>query len=115
MSDMIDRQKAIDAVNDELGRIDHVPQWVFERLENRIKQLPPAQLGTDLAQLGKEIAELKRRITSQNQDYYTGYMSALSTVEGIMAEMEGERSGWMEKTIQSADMTRLMPYVNGVI
>lgn len=26
-----------------------------------------------------------------NQDYYTGYMSALSTVEGIIAEMENKK------------------------
>lgn len=39
----ISRQQAIDAVTDELDMIDHVPQWVFDRLEKRLKQLPPAQ------------------------------------------------------------------------
>lgn len=40
---MIERQAAIDAVTDELDMIDHVPQWVFDRLEGRLKQLPSAQ------------------------------------------------------------------------
>lgn len=39
--ELIDRQTAIDAVTDELDMIDHVPQWVFDRLEGRLKQLPP--------------------------------------------------------------------------
>ena len=43
MSDLIDRQAAIEAITVELDRIDHVPQWVFDRLEKRLKQLPPAQ------------------------------------------------------------------------
>ena len=42
-NDTINRQQAIDAVTDELNMIDHVPQWVFDRLEKRLKQLPPAQ------------------------------------------------------------------------
>ena len=36
--------------------------------------------------LKKEIAELKRTIHSENTDYQTGYMSALSVVEGMIAE-----------------------------
>ena len=42
-TDLISRRRAIDAVTDELDIIDHVPQWVFDRLEKRLKQLPPAQ------------------------------------------------------------------------
>ena len=41
--DLISRQQAIDAMTDELDMIDHVPQWVFDRLEKRLKQLPSAQ------------------------------------------------------------------------
>ena len=41
--ELIEKQQAIDAVTDELDMIDHVPQWVFDRLEGRLKQLPPAQ------------------------------------------------------------------------
>lgn len=44
-SDSIHRQEALDAVTDELDMIDHVPQWVFDRLEKRLKQLPSAQPG----------------------------------------------------------------------
>ena len=43
MAEPIDRQQAIDAMTDELDMIDHVPQWVFNRLEKRLKQLPYAQ------------------------------------------------------------------------
>ena len=35
--------------------------------------------------LKKEIADLKRTIHSENTDYQTGYMSALSVVEGMIA------------------------------
>lgn len=37
--------------------------------------------------LKKEIADLKRTIHSENTDYQTGYMSALSVVEGMIAEL----------------------------
>lgn len=40
--------------------------------------------------LKAEIYKLKCQQDSKNQDYYTGYMSALSTVEGILAEMGKE-------------------------
>ena len=43
MEQLIPKQAAIDVVTDELDMIDHVPQWVFDRLEKRLKQLPPAQ------------------------------------------------------------------------
>ena len=35
--------------------------------------------------LAKWIAELKRQQNSGNQDYYVGYISAMSTVEGMLA------------------------------
>ena len=41
MNDLIDRQLAIDDVVDELDRIDHVPQWVFNRLAKRLNNVPP--------------------------------------------------------------------------
>ena len=40
MSDLIDRQQAIEAITDELDKIDHVPQWVFNRIEKAINKLP---------------------------------------------------------------------------
>lgn len=39
----INRDKAITVIEDELDKIDHVPQWVFDRLTNRLRELPPAQ------------------------------------------------------------------------
>lgn len=56
MSDLIDRQSAIDAVTDELDMIDHVPQWVFDRLEKRLKQLPSAQ--PEPSQVARDIATI---------------------------------------------------------
>lgn len=41
MSNLIDRQQAIEAITDELDKIDHVPQWVYDKLTDRIKTLPP--------------------------------------------------------------------------
>lgn len=35
--------------------------------------------------LAKWIREMKRQQDSGNRDYYTGYMSAMSTVEGLLA------------------------------
>lgn len=40
----------------------------------------------DAEPLKKEIADWKRTIHSENTDYQTGYMSALSVVEGMIAE-----------------------------
>ena len=40
--------------------------------------------------LKDEIAKFKRCIQSQNCDYLTGYLCALSAVEGMIAEVEGE-------------------------
>ena len=35
--------------------------------------------------LKKQIAKVKRCFTSENSDYMTGYISALSVVEGLIA------------------------------
>ena len=45
-----------------------------------------------LEKILQEIKELKRKQNNQNQDYITGYMSALSTVEGVIA---GLNDGWI--------------------
>ncbi len=39
----INRDKAIEVIEDELDKIDHVPQWVFDRLTNRLRELPLAE------------------------------------------------------------------------
>lgn len=39
----------------------------------------------DADALKKEIVDLKLKLRSENQDYYTGYICALSVVEGMIA------------------------------
>lgn len=39
----INRDKAIEVIEDELDKIDHVPQWIFDRLTNRLRELPPEE------------------------------------------------------------------------
>ena len=43
MDSHVSREAVIDAISDELDRIDHVPQWVYDRLINRIKILESAE------------------------------------------------------------------------
>lgn len=43
MEELISKRDAIEVIEDELDKIDHVPQWVFDRLTNRLRELPPAQ------------------------------------------------------------------------
>lgn len=58
-------------------------------IQDTIESLEPANV-VPVEILKAEIYKLKCRQDSENQDYYTGYMSALSTVEGILAEMDRE-------------------------
>jgi len=44
----------------------------------------------DWERLKEKIKESKRWINVENLDYYTGYVCALSNLEGLMAEMEKE-------------------------
>ena len=55
-----------------------------------IKSMPPAQPERKLQKLAEEIAAVKRRIKSENSDYLTGYLSALSAVEGMIVDMREE-------------------------
>ena len=43
MDETITKKQAIEAISDELDRIDHVPQWIFDRLERAIRELPSAE------------------------------------------------------------------------
>ena len=89
MNDYISRQAAIDA----LDRIfDNVPMELTTeilRLRRELRGLHAADVAP-VEILKAEIYKLKCQQDSKNQDYYTGYMSALSTVEGILAEMGEE-------------------------
>ncbi len=52
-----------------------------------IEQLPPIQPDNGLQKLADEIASFKRCVKSENSDYLTGYLCALSVVEGMIADM----------------------------
>ena len=43
MDSHVSREAVIEAISDELDKIDHVPQWVYDRLINRIKMLESAE------------------------------------------------------------------------
>lgn len=58
-------------------------------IQDTIEAIEPADV-VQVEMLKAEIYKLKCKQDSKNQDYYTGYMSALSTVEGILAWMEEE-------------------------
>lgn len=88
MSDYIRKADAIDDLHTQLmyrmGSDD-----MKRRLDDWVKTLPSADV-VPMEILKAEIYKLKCQQDSKNQDYYTGYMSALSTVEGIIAEMGEE-------------------------
>ena len=79
----IRKQDAVDAFNravQDVGILDADDiKTVFGMLSSA--DVAPVEI------LKSEIYKLKCQQDSKNQDYYTGYMSALSTVEGIIAEM----------------------------
>lgn len=82
----IRKQDAVDAFNRAVQDVEILDaddiETVFGMLSSA--DVVPVKI------LKAEIYKLKCQQDSKNQDYYTGYMSALSTVEGILAEMDGE-------------------------
>ena len=44
-----------------------------------------------LDNIAKQIADFKRCVQSENSDYLTGYLCALSVVEGMIAEIKLKR------------------------
>ena len=82
-TDCISRQAAIDAVNSLT-----YPSSLMD-VKRKLIELPPAQPESHTDALKAEIKRMKRSFTiCINSDYYTGYMSALSAVEGYIAQME---------------------------
>ena len=80
------------ATPDGAGEFDHeihIADEAFADAIRIIESLEPADV-IPVEILKAEIYKLKCQQDSKNQDYYTGYMSALSTVEGILAEMGEE-------------------------
>lgn len=85
MTDAISRQQAINATWQDTGYTD--PFNVMTAIRDRIKQLPPIQPDNNLQKLADEIASFKRCVKSDNSDYLTGYLCALSVVDGMIADM----------------------------
>lgn len=75
--------------DDVLRIVDYYGKWndYHGREREAIEQLPPIQPDNGLQSLAEEIATFKRCVKSENSDYLTGYLSALSVVEGIIADM----------------------------
>ncbi len=95
-TDLISRQQAIDAVNcvTVMKGIRSGKSATAEAVDcakriiaDNIRQLPPIQPDNNLQKLADEIASFKWRVKSDNGDYLTGYLCALSVVEGMIADM----------------------------
>lgn len=62
-----------------------------------------------LEKILEEIKDLKEKQNSSNQDYATGYLSALSTVEGIISGVK-ENDGWIpveEKLPEDGELVKV--------
>lgn len=103
MDDLISRQAAIDALAEQMPQpytpdgLHPADEGIFMAQEiyadciQTLEDLPPAQPEQRTEALKAEIRRMKRSFTTCiNSDYYTGYMSALSAVEGYIAQWEGE-------------------------
>ena len=107
MDDLISRQAAIDALDEQIAQCNKalksfvlsmkdeyaakVEKASLTAFRERLEYLPPAQPEQRTDLLKAEIKRMKRSFTiCINRDYYTGYMSALSAVEGYIAKVEGE-------------------------
>ena len=68
---------------------DISPSEAFKATE--VPNTPLAQHEQRMDLLKAEIKRMKRSFTiCKNSDYYTGYMSALSAIEGYIAKLEGD-------------------------
>ena len=82
----IRKQDAVDAFNRAVQDVEILDADDIETVFGMLSSADVAPVEI----LKAEIYKLKCQQDSKNQDYYTGYMSALSTVEGILAEMGKE-------------------------
>ena len=101
--DTISRQEAIDALENDKSALDKIIKGMsaedmllkyYVAQHNQVSydidaivQLPPIQPADNLQKLADEIASFKRCVKSDNSDYLTGYLCALSVVEGMIADM----------------------------
>ena len=87
MSNLIDKQAAID-LWDKYHPTIAVDAMQYDA---ELRQLPPVTQKQSTEALKAEIKRMKRTFTiCINRDYYTGYVSALSAVEGYIAQLEGD-------------------------
>ena len=91
MSDLIDRQAAIDALDEIEAEVADGYGYQYAKWREYFCDLPPVTQKQSIEALKAEIKRMKRTFTiCINPDYYTGYMSALSAVEGYIAQSEGD-------------------------
>lgn len=82
----IDADALIDKTDDryslhEIGRRER------DDIVDALEYAPTIHPDNGLQKLADEIASFKRCFKSENSDYLTGYLSALSVVEGMIADM----------------------------
>ena len=85
-TDAISKQSAIDELVKMLRDCFYADEEMLDAVETTLKELPPIQPADNLQKLADEIASFKQHVKSDNSDYLTGYLCALSVVEGMIAE-----------------------------
>jgi len=90
----IRKADAVNAVHEEFDGCtvwDESGERTADEVESIIDRVPSASV-VPVEELKAEIYKLKHQSEQSfgNHDYYVGYISALSTVEGILAVMDGE-------------------------
>lgn len=76
-----------DAVPQEFWEYEFDGKWRGCTIKDLLDSQPTIQPDNNLQKLADEIASFKRCVKSENSDYLTGYLCALSVVEGMIAEM----------------------------
>ena len=97
MEDTISRQGAKDVVDMELDAIDHVPEWVYDRLLTALDKVPSAQ--PDYAELKREFIlmasyiEVLLECSDEQKETLMGFISRLSKhmpwIEGLRGDSDG--------------------------
>lgn len=75
-----------------LNVIERNTTWnTNEAFEGLIKNIPIITKADIFEDIKREIKKMKSEVDSTNSDYNTGYISALSTLEGLLAKMGSEK------------------------
>lgn len=82
-----------DAVPQEFWEYEFDGKWRGCTIKDLLDSQPTIQPDNNLQKLADEIASFKRCVKSDNSDYLTGYLCALSVVEGMIADMRGKQDG----------------------